>query len=135
MKRLSVVLVVLSLFVTCAFAENVDLKSMTTDEIVALQSKIIKELTKRNFPTKSFTVPIGEYIVGVDIPAGNYRVIYWGKMISSVEVIDANGDYVCMHTLENSAVIGKLPLVEGQTISILYDKAQFMPYNGIEFRE
>ena len=133
MKRFLIVLVVLSLFVTCAFAESYDLKSMTTDEIVALQSQIIKELTKRNFPTASFTVPMGEYIVGVDIPAGNYRVIYWGKYISSVEVTDANGDYVCTHALENSAVIGKLPLIEGHTIKILYDKVHFSPYNGIEF--
>lgn len=135
MKRFLFLLVALSLFVTCAFAESVDLESMTTDEIVDLQSDIIKELTARNFPTKRFTVPMGEYIVGVDIPAGNFRVIYWGKSISCVSVVDANGDYVCMHTLENSAVIGKLPLVEGQTISILYDKATFLPYNGIEFSE
>lgn len=135
MKRFLAVLVALSLFIPCAFAESIDLKSMSTEEIVALQSRIIKELAKRNFPTKSFTVPMGAYIVGVDIPAGNYRVIYWGKSFSCVSVDDANGGYVCMHTLENGEVIGKLTITEGQTISVLYDKVQFSPYNGIEFYE
>lgn len=135
MKRFLIALVALSLFVTCAFAESIDLESMTTDDLVALQSKILKELSKRDFPTKAFTVPMGEYIVGADIPAGNYRVIYWGEYVSGVEVTDANGVPVCLYALENGAVIGKLPLTEGQTLSILYDKVTFCPYNGIEFSE
>lgn len=49
MKRLLVVLVVLSLFVPCAFAEsNLEIQSMSTDMLLSLREAIDTELSKRD---------------------------------------------------------------------------------------
>lgn len=131
MKRFLIVLVALSLFVTCAFAESIDLESMTTDDLVALRDAINAELAKRNFAEKEVTVPAGTYIIGEDIPAGNYT-FYCADDLVQVEITGSKGVYVG-HVLMKDEVVGKQPLEAGWTIKISYGSLIFTPYAGLGF--
>ena len=70
MKRFLCVLLA-CLMITPAFAESVDLSSLSFDELRTLQSRISQELITRP-EWKNVSVPPGLYKVGVDIPAGDW---------------------------------------------------------------
>lgn len=55
------------------YASDVDLKSMSDEEITQLYSDVEQELVSRNIPKSSDLLP-GTYIGGVDIPVGGYDV-------------------------------------------------------------
>ena len=73
MKKLIAVLLVLLLLVPVASADAPDLSIYTYDQLVALQYYIGMEIMKRP-EWKEVTVPAGEWVVGVDIPAGDYSI-------------------------------------------------------------
>lgn len=130
MKRFLLVLVTLSLFVTCAFAEGVDLEGMATDELVALRDAVNAELAKRNFAEREVLVPAGTYIIGEDIPAGNYTFLCNDDIIQ-IEIQGA-GVYTG-HVLTKGETVGKQPLENGWTITISYGSVVFTPYVGLGF--
>ena len=71
MKRLIALLLACLLVVPCAFAEDIDLSSLSFNDLVILKERISQELTTRP-EWKSVPVPPGLYQVGVDIPAGEW---------------------------------------------------------------
>lgn len=71
MKRLIALLLACLLVVPCAFAEDIDLSSLSFIDLVILKERISQELTTRP-EWKSVPVPPGLYQVGVDIPAGDW---------------------------------------------------------------
>lgn len=131
MKRFLSVLVTLSLFVTCAFAESVDLEGMTTDDLVALRDAVNAELSKRNFAEKEVIVPAGTYIIGEDIPAGTYTFRSTGDLIR-IDITGSKGVYAG-HVLMKDELVGKQPLEEGWTITIAFGAVIFTPYVGLGF--
>lgn len=133
MKRFLIVLLTLSLFVPCAFAESIDLKSMTTDDLVALRDAVNAELAKRNFAEKEVVVPLGNYIVGEDIPVGTYTVLPGGSITSMVTVYNQRGDVVAYYTMTPSSSIGKLRLQEWQVVEVRFEPVIFTPYAGLGF--
>lgn len=123
MKKVLVFLV-LFIFPVVSLAES-DLSSMSTEELIVLQTSIINELMQRN-EVKSVDVPQGEYIVGIDIPAGNYTVSttsYSSLMVNEFE------DY---YSITPDQKIGKLVLVDGDTINI-GGSCIFETYIGLGF--
>lgn len=75
MKRiLSVLLVLVLLTVTFAYADTPDLKSMTDQELLSLYEGVRKEMSDRGL---SFTRSLveGKYIIGEDIQPGTYKII------------------------------------------------------------
>ena len=69
MKRFLCLLMVLTLFIPCVASAEIDLKSLSTSDLLALKLSIVQELIDRG-EIKSATVPAGKYVVGEDIPAG-----------------------------------------------------------------
>lgn len=90
------------------------------------------ELRNRGFSTKSVVVPMGEYIVGVDIPAGTYTVTT-GDSYCSLEVFSSAGKKIHDFDSFDSEIIGKLVLKDGQTVLVEYDSVVFEPYKGLGF--
>ena len=96
MKKLIAVCMVLGLLLSCAAAET-DLSSMSYDDLVQLQKKVVFEIMSRP-EWKQVTVPAGSWRVGDDIPAGYYSistddqalVIVWRK---NKDDYDDNGRY------------------------------------------
>lgn len=70
MKRLvTILLVVLLIFAFTCSAEEIDLTSMTFDELVELRDQIDKQL-QALYPEYDYILTEGNYFVGIDIPEG-----------------------------------------------------------------
>ena len=88
------------------------------------------ELQRRGFAKGEVTVPVGEYIVGEDIPAGTYTLT--AHNLTDIEVYSGS-KCVHNHCLTSSEQIGKLPLQDGQVVKIKYGSVVFAPYKGLGF--
>ena len=77
-KILISVLVIILMATTMAYAETIDLQSMTTDELLTLRNQINDILNERMM-TNTSSIYSGMYIVGTDIKAGRY-VFEFGKL-------------------------------------------------------
>ena len=84
MKRIICIVICLMIPV-CVVAESIDLSSLSFDELRILQTRISKELTTRT-EWKSVPVPPGMYLVGRDIPAGEWTITCGDANYSYVSV-------------------------------------------------
>ena len=86
-----------------AYAESIDLESLTLDELSLLQKRVNAEITSRLEFSDSKIYP-GVYVVGVDIKAGSY-VITGGSEIeySAVVATFENEDNLVNYTSWDSA--------------------------------
>ena len=73
MKKLISVLLLILMISSVAAADAPDLSEFTYDQLVALQQYVTMEIMKRP-EWKEVTVPSGQWVVGVDIPAGSYCI-------------------------------------------------------------
>jgi len=84
----------------------------------------------------SFIVPIGEYVVGVDFPAGAYSArCADGVDVTTLTFYNTKGAWFLLETLnaENGDLIGKVDLEEGFTVSVRNGAAYFSAPSGIVF--
>lgn len=126
MKKLAVLVVAVVLLLGVALADGMDLSGMTIDELIALKTQIVGELMSRS-EIKSVQVPPGEYICGVDIPAGSYKITAIDMLL-----IVKNG-YEAINTIDKGESIGKFTIKDGDTISITGGGANFEVYSGLGF--
>ena len=127
-KKLAIVLAGMMLSTGVAMAE-VDLKSMSFDELVDLQSQILEEVVSRE-EFKCVSVPAGEYTVGVDIPAGDYTIASNTK--SSMITLYVNGFESAYYLTSKDPVVGKLTLKDGDIVSTS-GTLDFSTYKGLGF--
>lgn len=106
------------------------IQGMSYDELVSLNKQINLAIMQSD-EWREITVPIGEYIVGEDIPAGTYTVTT-GESYCSLE-IHSNGKKVHDFDSFGPEVIGKLALTDGQVVLVEYDYVVFKPYVGLGF--
>lgn len=67
-----IAMVIVSMAVVC-FAESIELKSLSDEEIVVLLKKVQQEIADRNIE-KTAELKEGIYIAGKDVPIGDYIV-------------------------------------------------------------
>ena len=114
-KLVTLCLSLLLLMPVCASASDVDLASMSFDELVALKEGILEEIVSRP-EFKEVTVPTGVYIVGEDIPVGAYTVTLKSNGFGEVEI---NDSYKSSYMLtSSSSQIGKLDLKKDDVVKI-----------------
>lgn len=75
MKRILVLTIAITLLIITPAIGEIDLQSMTDDELAALNQQIQTELFNRHAAGTGVLVPVGYYVVGEDLPAGRYQVI------------------------------------------------------------
>ena len=124
-KFLGFFLAVLLLLPVFASAE-VDVKALSTEELLALRLSIVDELMARG-EMKSANVPAGEYVVGEDIPAGSYSITTDQLLVTIVV-----GDYDGMYVVSPDSPVGKLTLKAGDKIQIT-GKIVLTKYAGLSF--
>lgn len=72
MKKLLIsILVIILMATSTAFADSIDLFSMTTDELIILRNQINDILNER-IASDTSVIYSGNYVVGTDIKAGMY---------------------------------------------------------------
>ena len=90
MKKLVSTLLIFLLLFGYAYAETLDVSSMTDDELLSAYESIKTEMESRNLQASTErTLREGKYIIGRDIPAGNYTITCIGT--SGEAVGDAYG--------------------------------------------
>lgn len=93
-KILIVLLVICTLFTTTVYASSVELESMTTDELIELRNQIVQEINNRLGFDES-KIYIGDYVVGEDIKAGDYIIVF--EKNDNVER-ETGGGYISLYT-------------------------------------
>ena len=115
MKKIICLCLIICLFSAISFAE--DLSSMTYDDLIEMNRKITAEIIKRP-EWKEVTVPAGVYVIGKDIPAGEYSI----ECVDRSSIIEVNRigkkSYVFYNLISQGEVIGKITLEEEHTISL-----------------
>lgn len=94
---------------------DIDVSSMSFDELRALQQRINAELVTRP-EWKQVTVPAGTWQIGTDIPAGFYSVTALDTHVT-IDFINEKGraDYYIISAYET---LGRIELLEGTSITI-----------------
>ena len=110
MKRFFCSILAILLMVPFFAGAEIDVKSLSTEEMLALRVSIVEELMSRG-EMKSAKVPAGEYIVGEDIPVGSYSIT-----TDQILVTVVIGDYDDMYVISSDSPIGKLTLKAGDKI-------------------
>ncbi|NLM85578.1 MAG: hypothetical protein GX171_02665 [Clostridiales bacterium] len=141
MKKVTALfLAILMLTIPTALASG-DLAGMTLEQLIQLRTQIEAELLIRG-ESESLGVPPGRYIVGVDIPAGIYKVtvsnssVVGGMLVvyPDKKKMDSQGAYNVMELLSGmtgNEVLGKVELNEGNGVWISNGMLTFEMYKGI----
>lgn len=96
-RRLICCLIICFMLVPTAFADTINLSSMTDAEIVALLDQVNQEIVSRGI-SKTATLSKGSYIAGKDLPVGRYILTVlakgddWGNL--TVKTDEGNGKLV-----------------------------------------
>ena len=107
MKKFLGLLLTIFLLVPVFANAEVDVKGLSTEELLALRVSIADELMARG-EMKSANVPAGEYVIGEDIPAGSYSITT-DQIIVTIVI----GDYDGMYVVSPDSPVGKLTLKDG----------------------
>lgn len=117
MKKL-IILIVLCLLVSSASAE-LDLSGYSYDQLLDLQKSVTAEIISRP-EWKEVTVPAGTWIIGEDIPAGEYCIKNTADSLNIISSTNPSGDFDVYKTLGKDEVIGKAALNDGSVFSCYY---------------
>ena len=114
MKKVIVVLFAALMLFSAAYAET-DLSSLSYDELVSLQKKVSAEIMTRP-EWKTVEIPIGQWIIGKDIPEGYYSIIPQDSLV----LVDGYSDgtkslsnVLFTYVLSEDETVGKVFLPEG----------------------
>lgn len=129
MKRFFALL--LCLVFVAGFAAAEDLSSLSFEDLVALQRAVVAEIMSRP-EWKEVTVPGGEWVVGVDIPAGVY-CISAGKSGGYIEVKNGQRSVLIQGIRDEAHKIGRIELLDGYVVEIERGSLIFSPAVGLGF--
>lgn len=134
MKKILCAVLTMMMFFSFAFAET-DLKSMSTEDLQALYTKVVMELLSRT--DTSVTLTQGIWVVGRDIPSGRYNLkadnvivsVYKSEDSAIDEVYSEMRSYYTLSSLIGSNEVGNLTLREGEAVSIEIGNVKFTRLN------
>lgn len=136
-KRVGIILSVIlasTMAMTPVYAtENIDLDSMSVEDLVALQKEISEKLEEKGEDENAWgIIPRGIYKVGTDIKAGNFEFIAYDEGVS-ISTFDSEEGYEDYDTLDYDWLdydekTGdrdriSLKLSDGQIVAIEYGSA------------
>lgn len=136
MKRIALFLVFLLVVssVPCTVsAERIDFSGLSLDGLIMLKTWINEEIAERTKNDKEVCVPVGEYIVGADIPVGTYTISNRDSWHAQVHQYTAAGNLIMFYSIGENENIGKISLQDGQIIQITLNSVYFSIYKGLDF--
>ncbi len=124
MKKIIALFLALTMLYSIALAESIDLSSLSYDELIILVNRAQLEMMKSD-KWQEVEVPPGTYIVGKDIPAGQWTITVHDGGYVDFEIgtaIKNNGeiDFMsCLDDYKHITLIGKSNFLytEGNTTS------------------
>lgn len=131
MKKFIVCLLLAALSVTPVLAEEYDVSSLTTEELITLLKNVQLELTERIGLVEDNRIGQGIYVVGKDIKAGTYDFLCLdtntydsGNAWNSIQVYTVAEDGIsegeCVYTIRDTQINAHvvLTLSEGTILDI-----------------
>ncbi len=114
---------------------DIDLASMTDEQLISLNGTLIAELLMRG---KSAEVPIGKYVVGQHIPAGEYTLksistSYIGSGFVTYTPGDEYGEHRTDIMLETGAIAGRVVLYDNDVVEVDYGPIKFTRLTAVTF--
>ena len=143
MKKMIIFIIILSVFCTASYATSFDnpFETMSDQEIMVCYQFTMEQMDKRGLSpystARGVTVPQGRYTVGVDIPAGAYRLEFpddefdTGMIYIYIPGKDLPDKWYSVGKYSNVQVFGKLELVEGTIFELQGTTATFYTYTGL----
>lgn len=155
MRKLIVALLVVTMMISTAMAEGIDLSGLSYDDLVALKDRINLAIWESE-EWQEVTVPQGRWIVGEDIPVGTWVIkcaqinndsisgrltqLEWGETLEEDGDISYhgrhgyenvfNGDSKYYEAGDNTEITVELQDGDIVDIDTDYAPAVFMPYSG-----
>lgn len=109
---------------------DIDLSGYSTAKLIDIRGQILIELRERG-DLISFEVPVGYFVVGMDIPAGDYYVTPTKRStIVSVYSNSDRDDFLWYGSVDSGDRM-RATLTDGQMIEVAIDPAMFKTYTGI----
>ena len=120
------------------YASDIDLKSLSDDEITQLFSDVEQELVDRNLNKTSDLLP-GTYVGGVDIPVGGYDIVAPAddeRFSIEMTGIDKNtADYYYYESADPNADGNfHISIKDGYTLTVDGRAATITINNGLNFK-
>ena len=145
--RKAIIIILSALLVpACAFADmskakfnswSSNISQLSYEQLVKLNSLVQARMFEDSVLSGGAPVPPGEgYIVGVDIPAGIYRIVFtssneYDSVVFDIDFHDGEYSHTYLLGYGSASEIGKITLSEGASITIIGGTVLFFPYTGI----
>lgn len=128
MKKAIAVIIVLCSIVSVSIADTY-FGDFTYEQLLILHHALDQEIMSRP-EWKEVTVPTGDWIVGIDIPEGQYSI----RPVKSayVNVKDSKGSLLLNEGLVDDEIVGKIDLKTGYTVHVSGDVI-FTHAKGLDF--
>ena len=134
MKRFFCILFVIVLLPVVSLADLPDLSSLSRDELFELSAQLQSMLFDSSL-VDGVLIPAGEYIVGVDLPAGTYRADAVSHVGGVCAVYASASDNTRISEVYLGNMYGtltfRLVLEDGNRLYIKYNSLMLFPYAGI----
>lgn len=142
MKKLFSILILFVLLLTAfsVSAQNFDLSQFSYSDLQAIAAQAQKEMMNRP-EFQSVEVPVGLYVVGREIPAGQWTVTKTGRssMIETGDTLESNQNEIDVTpnfyytTLDDRAESQTITLIEGMYVQIKFNPIIFSTPTGVTF--
>jgi len=122
MKKLVAFLITLCMvfgLAASALAKVPDVSALTIDELLTLRANVEQRIDTE-FYQGEFTIPVGHWLIGVDIPAGTYSVTLGAFSTFGTEKWEDKQQAIYFETgnFESTRILPKVVLLEGTTITV-----------------
>ena len=134
MKRFFCILFTLVFFPVFTFADLPDLSGLSRNELIEL-SHVVQSMLFDSSLVDGVLIPAGEYIVGVDLPAGIYRADVISDVGGVCAVCPSASDTRRTQEYYLGDMYGtltfRLTLEDRNKLIIKYNSLRLYPYTGI----
>lgn len=134
MKRFFCILFLLFFLPVVSLADLPDLSGLSRDELIEL-SHLVQSMLFDDSLADGVLVPAGDYIVGVDLPAGTYRADVVSDVGGVCAVCPSASDSFRTQEYYLGNMYGtlsfRLILEDGNLLTIKYNSLKLYPYTGL----
>ena len=138
MKRIFALFLAAVLLPVAALADLPDISSLTLDELTALNQRVQLSMFEKGSLIDGVKVSSGIYTVGVDIPAGVYRIEYRPMLDTSfcsfMAYNESDENFLSFITtlgFDSSTEISKIDFANGTHVEISGGDVYFYTYTGL----
>lgn len=133
MKKLILVALAVAMLLPCialAAPQTIDLEAMSFDDLKKLSNDVFKAMMA-SADFKEVPVPAGSYVIGDQIPAGEYN-ISTKSVMATITVTNKESSFPDLKIISEGEDIGRMVLEDGMSIEFSAGVI-FKPFAGLGF--